>query len=177
MSWTNSAIFREAMKNPLTASASGTSNVTLPTGYSATGGIVSDTINVALFLTGVTPDKTAAVGSTGYNTGTWTTGNEAPGTGNYTQGGTAIGTTTYSLDTGSSSMIYHAGNTSWTSATISSVFGDLVYDNSISAGTVAKQGYCFNYFGGSQSVTAGTFTIQWATPGGAGATAVFNISV
>lgn len=176
MGWTVSAIFQQAIKNPLLASVQGTSNVTLPTGYSTTGGILSDTINCALFLTGATPDKTAAVGSTGYNTGTWTTGNEASGT-NYTAGGVALGTKSFTLDTGSSSMCFTAANAQWTGATITGVFGDLVYDNSISAGTVAKQGLCFNYFGGSQSVTAGNFTVQWATPAGAAVTAVFNIAV
>jgi hypothetical protein len=74
-------------------------------------------------------------------------------------------------------MCFTAANPSWTSATISSVFGDMVYDNTVSGGTVAKQGLCFNYFGGSQSVTSGTFTIQWATPPSAIVTAVFNVSV
>jgi len=30
---------------------------------------------------------------------------------------------------------------------------------------VAKQGVCYNYFGGAQSVTAGTFTIVWNVNG------------
>jgi hypothetical protein len=41
----------------------------------------------------------------------------------------------------------------------------LVYDATITAGTVAKQGLCFNYFGGTQSVTGGTFTIVWDATG------------
>ena len=61
--------------------------------------------------------------------------------------------------------------------TIAAAFGCLVYNFTISGGTVAKQGMCFNYFGGTQSVTAGTFTILWATPGGGGVTAVFNVAV
>ena len=35
----------------------------------------------------------------------------------------------------------------------------------ISGGTVADHGVCFNYFGGAQSVTAGTFTIVWDANG------------
>jgi hypothetical protein len=171
MAWTVSAIFQQAMLNPIARGPGGT---TFPTSFT---GLTADTVNCALFLTGATPDKAAVVGSTGYNTGTWTTGNEAPGTGNYTQGGTALGSKSWAVDTGSSSVCFTAANASWTSATISSVFGDLVYDNTISGGTVAKQGMCFNYFGGSQSVTSGTFTIQWATPPSGGVTAVFNISV
>jgi hypothetical protein len=34
-----------------------------------------------------------------------------------------------------------------------------VYDNSITAGTVAKQGVSYHYFGGAQSVTSGTFSV------------------
>src|SRR5262249_61145071 len=50
--------------------------------------------------------------------------------------------------------------------TITNAFGCLVYDNTITAGTVAKQGMSFNYFGGGQSVTGGTFTIVWDATGG-----------
>jgi hypothetical protein len=174
--WSASAIFQQAIKNPLLYSVVGSGNLTLPTSYSTTGGILSDTIDCALFGNSGTPDKTAAVASTGYNTGQWVTGNEISGTG-YSAGGTSLGTKSFTLDTGSSSMCFTAANPSWTGATLSGVYGDLVYDATISGGTVAKQGLCFNYFGGSQSVTAGTFTVQWATPGGAAVTAVFNVSV
>ncbi len=33
------------------------------------------------------------------------------------------------------------------------------------AGPVGDQGVCYNYFGGAQSVTAGTFTIVWNANG------------
>lgn len=143
-----------------------------PTTYSS---LSADAINCALFGT-LTPDKTAAVASTGYNTGVWTTGNEATGTG-YTAGGSALASKAFAIDTGSSSICFTAANVSWTTTTVSGVFGDFVYDSVISGGTVAKQGLCYNYFGGSQSVTSGTFTIQWATPPSGGVTAVFNITV
>jgi hypothetical protein len=44
------------------------------------------------------------------------------------------------------------------SATLAAVFGCLVYNNTL-ASPVADQGLCYNYFGGTQSVTDGTFTI------------------
>ncbi|HEY1705597.1 MAG TPA: hypothetical protein VGG75_38415 [Trebonia sp.] len=174
MSWSVSAIFQQSLLNPLMGKATGSTN---PTTF---GSWTADTIDVALFLTGATPDKTAAFASIGYNTGSvWTTANEAPGTGGYTQGGTALASKANTVDSGSSSLCFTAANPSWTSATISGVFGDFVYDASITAtgSTVTKQGLCFNYFGGSQSVTSGTFTIQWATPPSGGVTAVFNVSV
>lgn len=168
-----SAIFQQAMVNPIALGPG--ANTGFPTSYGATG-LLGDTVNVALYGNSGTPDKTAAVGSTGYNTGAWVTGNEVANSGTYTAGGQALASKTYGLDTGSSSMIFKAANPSWTGATITA-FGDLVYDNTISGVTVAKQGMCFHSFGGSQTVTGGTFTIQWATPGGAGSTAVFNITV
>jgi hypothetical protein len=170
VTWTNSAIFQQAMLNPMLGRLWTTA---APTTFSS---LSADTIDCALFGTTPTPDKTAAVTSTGYNTGQWTTGNETSGTG-YTAGGTALGSKAFAIDTGSSSICFTAANPSWTTATLSGVFGDLVYDATISGGTVSKQGLCFNYFGGSQSVTAGTFTVQWATPASAAVTAVFNVSV
>jgi hypothetical protein len=165
-----SRIFQQAMLNPI---ARGTVAVTgFPTTYA---GLTYDVVNCALFSNSPTPDATAAVTGTGYNTGQWTTGNEMPGTGGYTQGGTALASKTFSIDSGSSSFVFNAANPSWTSATISGAYGCLVYDNTITAGTVAKQGLCYNYFGGTQSVTSGTFTVIWATVGAA--TAVFNITV
>lgn len=173
MAWTTSAIFQQSTLNPLLGKATGSTN---PTTF---GSWVADTIDCALFLTGATPDKTAAFASIGYNTGTWTTTNEAPGTGGYTQGGTALASKANTIDSGSSSLCFTAANPSWASATISSVFGNFIYDASITAtgSTVVKQGLCFNYFGGAQSVTSGTFTIQWATPPSGGVTAVFNFGV
>lgn len=181
MAWSVSAIFQQAMKNPMTASLAGTSNVTLPVGYSATGGLVADTLKVAVYNNTTAPDKTAAVASTGFGAGTWS-GNEITGTG-WSSGGVSVGTTkTYTLDSGSSSFCYQvtapvAGQTSTPGVSLSAFYGCLVYDSTISGGTVANQGMCFNYFGGSQTITAGTFTILWATPASAAVTAIFNISV
>ena len=145
-----------------------------PTTYSS---LSADSIKCALYNSAAaTPDKTAAVASTGYNTGQWVTGNEATGTG-YTAAGSALGSKAFAIDTGSSSICFTAANVTWSGVTVSGVLGDLVYDDTITGGTVAKQGLCYNYFGGSQGVTAGTFTIQWATPGGGAVTAIFNITV
>ena len=48
--------------------------------------------------------------------------------------------------------------------TLTGTFGCLVYDDTLAA-VVVDQGMCYNYFGGTQSVTSGTFTIQWAATG------------
>lgn len=167
-----SAIFVQAMKNPLLRSIDPT-NVTLPTGYTD---LVTDAVQVALYGNTGTPDKLAAVASTGYNTGAWVTGNETSGTG-YTAGGSALASVTYGIDaTATNALAYHAANPSWTGASFTA-YGCLVYDNSITAGTVAKQGICFNSFGGSaQTISGGTFSIAWFSTGYSSGT-VFSITV
>lgn len=162
-----SRVFIQAVLNPLTASVWST---TEPTTY-GTNGLSADTVNVALFNNTVSPNATAAVASTGYNTGTWTTGNEVTDATNWVAGGRALASKTYSVltagsQTTSAEVNFDAADLSGAgNVTITSAFGCLVYDNTITAGTVAKQGMCFNYFGGSQSVTAGTFTIVWDATG------------
>ena len=175
MPWTDSSptsrVFAQAVKNPLTEAAQGTSNLALPTTYSATGGLLSDTVNVALFNNSVSPDASAAVGSTGYNTGTWLTANEVTDATNWVAGGRALGTKAFSFTTAGTQTT--ASVWSFTAAnlagggtlTLTNAFGCLVYDSTITAGTVAKQGMCFNYFGGGQSVTSGTFTVIWDASG------------
>ena len=161
MAWTDSRIFVQAVLNPLTASAWST---TEPTTYGANG-LSADTINVAVFGSGVTPDRDAAVGSTGYNTGTWVTGSEITGTG-WSAGGQTLGTKAYTADLGGNiGVSFDAADIAVTSVTLAAFFGDLTYDNTITAGTVAKQGLCFHYYGGTQSVTAGNLNIIWDVTG------------
>ena len=170
MAWASSAIFQQALLNPITRAVNA---ATAPTTFTS---LTADAIMVALFNNTVTPDKTAVVGSTGYNTGTWLTANEVTDATNWVAGGRAATSLSWTVDSGSSSAVYHAANTAGGgNVTITNAFGCLVYDSTITAGTVAKQGICFNYFGGSQSVTGGTFTVVWATVGAT--TGIFNITV
>jgi hypothetical protein len=101
------------------------------------------------------------------------TGNEVIDTlgANWPAGGLALGTKAVSITTAGgastpSVISFTAANTgSGSNVTITAAFGALVYDSTITAGTVAKQGLCFNYFGGTQGVTAGTFTVVWDPSG------------
>lgn len=171
MAWTDSSptsrVFIQAVLNPLTASAWST---TEPTTY-GTNGLSADAINVSLFNNTTSPDASAAVGSTGYNTGTWTTANEVTDATNWVAGGRALASKTFSVSaagsqTTASVLSFAAANLAGGGTlTISNAYGCLVYDSTITAGTVAKQGMCFNYFGGAQSVTSGTFTINWDATG------------
>lgn len=167
MAWSASAIFQQAMINPMLNKLWTT---TAPTTF---GSLSADVIDCALFGT-LTPDKTAAAASTGYNTGVWTTGNEMTSA-NYSAGGSALASKAFAIDSSSSSICFTAANVTWTPVTITNAYGDFVYDGTITGGTVTDQGLCYNYFGGAQSVAAGTFTIVWATVGAT--TAVFNVTV
>jgi len=170
-----SAIFQQAMLNPIMGRLWTTA---APTTFSS---LSADTVNAALFNNTTTPDKTAAVGSTGYNTGVWVTGNEVIDTlnTNWVAGGRALASKAFSIDTGSSSICFQAAATAGAgNATITNAYGCLVYDNTITAGTVAKQAMCYNSFGGAaQGVTNGTFTILWATVGALTNVVVFNVTV
>jgi hypothetical protein len=153
MAWSASGVFQEWLLQVWSASG---------TGYT---GFDSDTINGALFNNSVTPDKAAAVASTGYNTGTWLVANEVTDATNWAAGGRTLTGKTLTFPVAGTFMIDAADLAGGGNVTLQNVFGVHVYDNSITAGTVAKQGVGFNYLGGSQGVTAGTFTVVWNANG------------
>lgn len=154
MAWSASAIFREWVVGPM-MQASGT-------GYT---GLDSDTIHNALFNNSVTPDKDAAVASTGYNTGTWVTGNEVTDATNWIAKGRPLASKTFTTPSTGVAMFDAADTAGGGNVTLSNAFGSLILDDTITAGTVADQGVCFLYFGGAQSVTAGTFTVVYHANG------------
>ena len=169
-----SAIFQQAMLNPIMGRLWTTA---APTTFSS---LSADTVKAALMNNVGTPDKAAVVGSTGFNTGQWTAAtNEVIDATNWVTGGRALASKAFSIDTGSSSICFQAAATAGGgNVTITNAYGCLVYDDTITAGTVAKQAMCYNSFGGSaQGVTAGTFTILWATVGALTNVVVFNVTV
>lgn len=158
MAWSASGVFQEFVKNPATARINA---ATLPTNYVD---LLTDAVKVALFNNSVTPDKDAAVGSTGYNTGTWTVGNEVTDATNWVAGGRVLGGDTYT-DVANAMMYDATDLAGGGTVTLAATHGCFIYDDAITAGTVADQGVCFNYFGGAQQVTNGTFTIAWHANG------------
>jgi hypothetical protein len=138
------------------------------TGYT---GLDSDTVNVALFNDTTTPNKDAALASTGYNTGVWVTGNEVTDATNWVAGGRALASKVFDTTNAGVFMFDAADLAGGGNVTLTNAYGCLVYDNSISAGSVAKQGVTYHSFGGAQSVTAGTFTVVWNANG------IFRITV
>lgn len=156
MAWTDSRVFREWINGPM-MQASGT-------GYT---GLDSDTVKAALFDNTVTPDKDAAVAGTGYGAagGTWTLAREVNGGANWPVGGRALTSKTFSSPASGVSMFDAADLAAAGSVTLANVYGCLVYDDTITGGTVADQGVAFLYFGGNQPVTAGSFSIIWSGNG------------
>jgi hypothetical protein len=134
-------------------------SVTSAQGYD---GLETDVLKAALFNNSITPDKDAAVADTGFDAASsqWDNTNEVSDGTNWDAGGEPV-TGGAVTDGGSGITQFDATDTpqGGASTTLASVFGCLVYDDDITAGTVADQGISYHYFGGSQSVTAGTFTI------------------
>jgi hypothetical protein len=115
----------------------------------------SDTFRLALFNTTPTPDKNVTSANTAYGVGQWATGGVSDT--NWPAVGIALTGVTTAFSAGV--WTFDANDTpSSGTVTLSAVNGHLCYDDTLTT-PVADQGVCFNYYGGSQSVTAGTFTV------------------
>ena len=113
-------------------------------------GTTVDSFKMALYL--VTASRGA--GDTVYNT----TG-ELAGTGNYTQGGTAVTNATEPNTSGTTSFWTPSASVSWANLTSSGAFDAALLYNDTSASKLAVAVFTF----GSQSITAGTFTMTMPT--------------
>lgn len=156
MAWTNSKVFR-----PLVADVfDNTTAVDLG----------SDVPKVALYDGTITPDNDVTSANSAYGAGVWVTTGGGTGTpqvfqaGQWAQGGVALSGT--SLNSASADVVfYDATDTpSGSAATLSNVNGALVYDDTLTT-PVADQGISYNYFGGANQVTNGTFTVIWHANG------------
>ena len=151
MAWSASKIFRPFLADVL--------------GNVAAFDLDADALNVALYDNDITPDANVSSANSAYNAGQWTSlNNEVFQAGQWDQGGEPL--TGQVLNSSTSDVVFLDANdlSSGSSATLSNVYGCLVYDDTLAA-PVADQGVCFNYFGGANSVVAGTFTIAWNTNG------------
>lgn len=130
---------------------------------SSTNSFHTDTVNTALFNNSVTT-ATASTDTLAHNVylaagGQWVAANELATSGGYTIGGVAVTPKTETF-TSNVATFTSSGTPQWTSATFTA-YGCLVYDNT----TTNKNSYCWNYFGGAQTVAGGTFTINWNASG------------
>jgi hypothetical protein len=137
------------------------------TGALGTVTVVGDTFKMALFKVGVAGTYNAA--STNY---TDMTGNsdETSGTG-YSAGGTTL-TNVDPIASSPSAYTTFSPNPTWTSASFSTI-GCMIY-NSTQNGPVATRGVSVHDFGGTQTVSSGTFTA--VMPVAAVGTAVLQIT-
>ena len=122
------------------------------------------TWKVALFDTTPTPSQTVASAATAYATGVWVTTDEVADGTNWDAGGEPL--TGQTFTPASNVLTLDATDTpqGGASTTLAGVFGCLVYDDALTT-PVANQGLSYHYFGGSQGVTSGTFSVVWHANG------------
>jgi hypothetical protein len=124
----------------------------------------SDTFRVALYTNAITPDNDVTAANSAYNVGQWATANEQFEVGQWAQAGVALASPVINVAT-ADVVFWDASDTaSGSGADLTNVFGCLVYDDTLTT-PVADQGVCYNYFGGSNSVVNGTFTVVWSANG------------
>ena len=150
MAWSNSKIFRQFLADAL--------------GNTAALDLDSDTITVALYNNTPTPDQNVTAANSAYNVAQRVTANEVWQAGQWAQAGVNLASKVIDVATSAVVMFDAADTASGSAATLANVYGCLVYENTLTT-PVADQGICYNYFGGVQSVTSGTFTIQWSANG------------
>lgn len=155
MAWADSKVFRRYIEHMVLNSAA----------FDYDG----DTVKAALYNNSITPnnDETTDV-LISYN-GTasqWVTANEVidttGGGTDWPAGGVALGTKTVDVSVADFVKVDAADTASGATADIANAFGCLVYDDTLATN---KMGFCYNYFGGANSVTNGTFTIVWHANG------------
>lgn len=123
----------------------------------------SDTFNVALFDNTITPDQTVVSANTAFGAGVWATG-EVADAAEWPTGGQALGTVTFAPTSNVLKFDAADEQSDGTSATLADVFGCLIYNVSVDT-PVDSQGICYLYFGGTNSVTDGTFTVVFNASG------------
>jgi hypothetical protein len=126
----------------------------------------SDGFKAALYGNSGTPTPNVTSALSAYNAGSsqWVTANEVSQAVQFPAGGVALSGIVLN-STGTNNVVFWDANdvASGSAATLANVYGTLVYDTTSS--TVTNQGVCFNYLGGSNSVTNGTFTVVWNANG------------
>lgn len=154
MAWSNSKVFAYFVHDAITRTAAFDLD-----------GAGEDTFKVALYNNSITPDNTVAASATAYNTGQWSNTNEVSDNADgWANGGLALGTPVASVSTTTIKWDGDDRASTTSSVTLTNATGALIYDDTLTT-PVADQGVCYNYFGGVNSVTDGTFTIVWSASG------------
>jgi hypothetical protein len=156
MAWTNSKVFRALVADVFDNTAA----IDLGT----------DVPKAALYDGTITPDNDVTAATSAYATGVWSATGGGTGTpqvfqaGQWAQGGVALASVV--LNSATADVVFYdaADTASGSAATLSNVNGAFVYDDTITT-PVADQGISYNWFGGANAVTNGTFTIIWHANG------------
>ena len=150
MAWSNSRVFIQTMVDQL----DGTQVLDLDT----------DTFNVSLYNDTITPSHTVAATAAAKAGGVWASG-EVFEAGEWPTGGRPLVTPDVTSVT-SQYVRWDAADTASVGATadLAAVFGCHIYDDTATT-PQADAGVCYIYFGGTNSVTNGTFTVVWAATG------------
>jgi len=148
MAWTNSKIFSATIEDIFENTTALDAD--------------SDAWKAALFDNTITPSQTVASASTAYNAGVWNAGGVFDVTGWPAVGRPLV------VTSGFASNVYTFDSADTVSVnsttTLTNAYGCLIYDDTLAA-PVADQGLCYNYFGGANTVTSGTFTVVWNASG------------
>jgi hypothetical protein len=149
MAWTNSKMFRQTVADIWQNTIAIDVDI--------------DTVKAALYNNTGTPSQDDTTAHIAYNGagGPWVIANEVTDATNWVAGGRALTMTFNGAVTANTVWLDSTDTAGGGNVTLANVYGCLVYDDS----TTPKQGFCYNYFGGAQGVTAGTFTIVWHANG------------
>lgn len=118
---------------------------------------VNDTVKCALFTNSITPNFST---DASYNVSPYNA-NQVSGTGYTTGGVTMAGKTLTESPTGS--LMFDGNDVQWSGATFSGARAALIWDDTQTSPVDAV--VCLVNLNADYGVTAGTFTIQWATTG------------
>jgi hypothetical protein len=153
MAWSNSKIFPAFITDALNNTVALDLN--------------SDALKAAVFDNTITPDQTVASASTAYGAGVWASGGVVDTGAAAPAGWPAVGRPLAGVASSFTTNVFTFDASDTASAnsttTLTNAYGALVYDDTMTS--PADQGICFNYFGGANSVTNGTFTVVWNASG------------
>lgn len=152
MAWSGSSIFRQYLAD-------------LVNNTTAMDWVDDASVKCVLYDNDITPDNDVTAANSAYNAGQWTaSGNEVADGTEWDAAGEPVTGRAINLTADTITMDATDTPSGGSSATLANVFGCLVYDDTI-ATPVADQGFCYNYFGGTNSVTDGTFTVIYHANG------------
>ncbi len=127
----------------------------------------ADSFKVALFDNSITPDNTVTAANSAYGAGVWAGGNITDTGSSAPAGWPTVGRPLVTVTSARSGATYKFDADDTASAnsvtTLTGTYGCLNYD--VTSSAVTGQGLSYHYFGASQTVGLGSFTIVWNASG------------